>query len=219
MSGVAGIMWKGKHPPEEALAAFLDGVLDMHEREEILKHLADCDDCRCFVSDWVKLADSFHPTKLPVLQVDWLRVEDGSLFVADESRKLRLEIPAWALDVRSDGQPGVHALRCSIPEAGSITLAGELLPIDRFVLAATVGPKSITLEDLQMSVENSNLRASGKLFDSSSKTMNMNGSINFNKQKWDMLISLDECRLEKGLPFLNEESFFVDDAKLQGVIN
>jgi anti-sigma factor RsiW len=55
MGGVTDMKRKDEHPSMETLAAFLDGSLDVYEREEILKHIADCDDCRCFVADWVKL--------------------------------------------------------------------------------------------------------------------------------------------------------------------
>ncbi len=40
------------HPSDETLAAFLDGNLGEGEREAVIGHLAQCDDCRAFVADW-----------------------------------------------------------------------------------------------------------------------------------------------------------------------
>jgi hypothetical protein len=46
------------HPSDEVLAAFLDRTLDERLREEVLGHLAECDDCRAFVADWARVAAS-----------------------------------------------------------------------------------------------------------------------------------------------------------------
>lgn len=35
-----------RHPPDETLAAFADGRLNPRDREEMIEHLASCDDCR-----------------------------------------------------------------------------------------------------------------------------------------------------------------------------
>jgi hypothetical protein len=42
------------HPSDETLAAFLDCALDADERERVLVHLAECDDCRGFAADWAR---------------------------------------------------------------------------------------------------------------------------------------------------------------------
>ncbi len=40
------------HPNDEVLAAFLDGGLSETEREDVITHLSECDECREFVADW-----------------------------------------------------------------------------------------------------------------------------------------------------------------------
>ncbi len=47
-----GVSKKPGCPSDETLAAFLDGALDDAGREQVIRHLADCDDCRAFASDW-----------------------------------------------------------------------------------------------------------------------------------------------------------------------
>jgi len=42
------------HPSDETLAAFLDCGLEAEERERVLQHLAECDDCRGFAADWAR---------------------------------------------------------------------------------------------------------------------------------------------------------------------
>lgn len=42
------------HPSDETLAAFLDGTLDDAGKEQVMGHLAVCDECRAFAADWAK---------------------------------------------------------------------------------------------------------------------------------------------------------------------
>jgi hypothetical protein len=49
MHGVSG---KPGCPSDETLAAFLDGALDETARRKVIRHLADCDECRAFAADW-----------------------------------------------------------------------------------------------------------------------------------------------------------------------
>ena len=42
------------HPKDETLAAFLDGTLEGEEREQVLAHIAECDECRAFTADWAR---------------------------------------------------------------------------------------------------------------------------------------------------------------------
>lgn len=44
------------HPSDEMMAAFLDGGLSEAEREDVMAHLAECDECREFVADWARVA-------------------------------------------------------------------------------------------------------------------------------------------------------------------
>lgn len=58
----------------------------------------------------------------------------------------------------------------------------------------------------------------GKIFDSSADAMSLNGALFFDEKKWNANIQVQNCRLQRGLPFLDKETFFVQDALVNGTI-
>ncbi|HYC88332.1 MAG TPA: zf-HC2 domain-containing protein [Thermoanaerobaculia bacterium] len=52
------------HPTDNALAAFVDGTLPPPERQEVIKHMADCAECRDTVLLTTEIAEAEAPAKV-----------------------------------------------------------------------------------------------------------------------------------------------------------
>jgi len=67
------------HPEAEDLGRFVEGTLDDPERNAIVQHIADCDECRVLVVD---AAEFIEPAKVERRSNWWMRVAASLMLVA-----------------------------------------------------------------------------------------------------------------------------------------
>lgn len=122
-----------RHPDDERLAEYADGVLDAGARVEVERHMADCAECRAVVMETMAFNDTETParstppaTVIPFRSRRWLTgVAAGLAVAAALLLAVRVARPEWLFGLRGD-RPELQELIAAVANEPTRPVEGRL---------------------------------------------------------------------------------------------